>query len=39
MTADEFIRFVLFPALGAAALFAIIVTVREEWKAFRRGEW
>lgn len=39
MSADEFIRFCLLPALGAAALFGIVVTLRQEWRAWRDGEW
>lgn len=39
MTLDEFVRFIVLPALGTAALIAIIVTLRQEWRDWVDGEW
>lgn len=39
MTWDEWLRFVVLPGLGAAALFALIVTLRQEWRDWRDGSW
>lgn len=38
MTLDEFIRWVCIPAIGTAALFALVVTLREEWRDWKDGE-
>lgn len=39
VTADFYIRYVLLPALGAAAVVALVITLREQWKAYKAGEW
>lgn len=39
MTLDEFIRYVMIPALGAAAFYALVVTLREEWREWKERGW
>lgn len=38
MTADEVIRFILIPSIGAATLVALVISLREFWVAYRNGE-
>jgi hypothetical protein len=39
MTFDVFVRFIMLPAIATAALYAIVVTLREEIQDWRRGGW
>lgn len=39
MTWDEFIRYILLPALGSAALFALVVTLRQTYREWKEGLW
>lgn len=39
MTWDEFLRWIFLPAMGAAALTALIWTLVVEYREWRDGEW
>lgn len=39
MTFDVWFRYVIMPAMGAGALVALILTIREAWQDWRNGEW